>query len=141
MLLARKGKKVTLLSKTARQYEGVIVSTTEREGARTGVTLRDVKELTAPGASVKSQFFLASTNIISWSPVPTNSNTSTPQPPPISITIDEIMNKLEARRLLQTLPGLGLTVCDIYDAHIAFTHSSVRLGYDYHPYYQDCETL
>ncbi len=98
---AQKGTSVTLLTKTAKRYEGVIVSTTESEGDTTGVTLRDVKELTTPGAPVKNQFFIASTNIDSWSPVPTNSNGSGQGPSNASSRVDG-----KEQTLLQTLAGL-----------------------------------
>ena len=113
--LAQKGTTVTLITKTAKRYEGVIVSTTESEGDTTGVTLRDAKELTAPGAPVKGQFFIASTNIDSWSPVPANSNPSAPTP----LTTNSRADSKE-KTLLQTLAGL--TVCDVHDGHIALAH-------------------
>jgi hypothetical protein len=125
MFLAQKGTTVTLLTKTAKRFEGVIASTTESEGNTTGVTLRDAKELTAPDAPVKSQLFIASTNIDSWSPVPTSSNTSAPTPSTTNSRADP-----KERTLLQTLAGL--TVCGVH---------AVQLGYDHHPHYQDCETL
>jgi hypothetical protein len=117
-----KGTTVTLLTKTAKRYEGAIASTTESEGDTTGVTLRDAKELTAPGVPVKSQIFIASTNIDSWSPVPASSNTSAPTPPTTNSRADA-----KERTLLQTLAGL--TVCDIHDAHIALAHfiDSIRV--------------
>ena len=46
------------------RYNGVIASTTENKGDTTGVTLCEVKELTTPGAPVKSQLFITSTNIV-----------------------------------------------------------------------------
>jgi hypothetical protein len=118
MFLAQKGTTVTLVTKTAKRYEGVIASTTESEGDTTGVTLRDAKELTAPGAPVKSQLFIASTNIDSWSPAPANSNTSAPPP---STTNSHADTKEKA--LLQTLAGL--TVCDIYGTHIALSPTPI----------------
>jgi PAB1-binding protein PBP1 len=84
----------------------VIASTTESEGDTTGVTLREVKELTTPGAPVKSQFFIASTNIDSWSSVPANPNGSGQGPSNASSSVDN-----KERGLLQTLAGLtGTTV-------------------------------
>ena len=112
MFFAHKGTAVTLITKTGKRYEGVVVSTTESEGDTTGVTLRDAKELTAPGTPVKSPFFIASTNIDSWSPVTANSNGSAPPPPATNLRTDP-----KERTLLQTLAGL--TVCDIYYAHVA----------------------
>jgi hypothetical protein len=122
MFLIQKGTMVTLLTKNAKRYEGVIASTTESEGDTTGVTLRDAKEFTAPGAPVKIQVFIASTNIDSWLPVPANSNTSAPTP---STTNSRAGAK--ERTLLQTLAGL--TVCDFHDAHIALAHfiDSIRV--------------
>lgn len=97
------GTTVTFLTKTAKRYEGVIVSTTESEGDTTGVTLRDVRELTNPGAPVKNQLFIASTNIDSWSPVPANVNSSGQGPLNASSRVDG--------KLLQTLAGLtGTTI-------------------------------
>jgi hypothetical protein len=115
MFLTQKGTTITLITKTAKRYEGVIASTTESEGDTTGVTLRDAKELTAPGTPVKSQLFIASTNIDSWSHVPANSNTSAPTPSTTNPRTDT-----KERTLLQTLAGL--TVRDIYDAHVALAH-------------------
>jgi hypothetical protein len=114
MFLAQKGTTVTLITKTTKRYEGVIASTAENEGDTTGVTLRDAKELTAPGAPVKGQLFIASTNIDSWSPVPANSNTSAPTPSTTNLRADS-----KERTLLQTLAGL--TVCDVHDAHSSYT--------------------
>ncbi|KAI0250212.1 hypothetical protein BJV78DRAFT_1283349 [Lactifluus subvellereus] len=100
------GTTITLLTKTAKRYEGIIASATENEGDTTGVTLRDAKELTAPDTPVKTQFFIASTNIESWSPVPTNSNSSGPTPPNTNSRADS-----KERVLLQTLAGLtGTTI-------------------------------
>ena len=121
-VLNSKGTTVTLLTKTAKRYEGIVASTADNEGDTTGVTLRDVKELTAPGAPVKSQLFIASTNIDSWSPVPASSNTSTPT----SSTTNSRTDTKE-KTLLQTLAGL--TVCRIHVAHIALAHfiGSIRV--------------
>lgn len=63
------GTTVTLLTKTAQRYEGVVASTSG-EGDTTGVTLKDVKEITNPGAPLKEQLFIASTNIESWTSGP-----------------------------------------------------------------------
>ena len=103
MSLTQKGTTVTLITKTSKRYEGAIAST-ESEGDTTGVTLRDVRELGAPNAPIKSQLFIASTNIESWSPVTASSNT--PNQPPS--TTDSRADTKE-RTLLQTLAGL--TVC------------------------------
>lgn len=112
MFFAQKGTIVTLVTKTAKRYEGVISSTTDNEGDTTGVTLRDVKELTtpgAPGAPVKGQLFIASTNIESWSPVPANTNGSGQGPSSSNSRVD-----VKERALLQTLAGL--TVRDTMDS-------------------------
>ncbi|CAL1716363.1 unnamed protein product [Somion occarium] len=63
------GTTITLSTKTKQRYEGVIASTSG-EGDTTGVTLKDVKELTQPGAPLKDIFFIASTNIETWSSGP-----------------------------------------------------------------------
>jgi hypothetical protein len=109
-LISQKGSTITLLTKTTKRYEGIIASTTENEGDTTGVTLRDVKELNAPNVPIKSQFFIASTNIDSWSPVTTNSNSSGSTLPTTSSRADS-----KERALLQTLAGLTVRVA--YQAH------------------------
>ncbi|KAJ7035042.1 hypothetical protein C8F04DRAFT_1099897 [Mycena alexandri] len=63
------GTTITLLTKTAQRYEGVIASTSA-EGDTTGVTLRDVKEITNPGGPLKDSLFIASTNIDTWASGP-----------------------------------------------------------------------
>jgi hypothetical protein len=60
------------LTKTAQRYEGVISSTTG-EGDTTGVTLKDVKDVSNPGAPLRDHLFIASTNIDSWSSGPADS--------------------------------------------------------------------
>ncbi|KAJ7494722.1 hypothetical protein B0H11DRAFT_915071 [Mycena galericulata] len=63
------GTTITLLTKTSQRYEGVIAST-GGEGDTTGVTLRDVKEISNPGGPLKDSLFIASTNIDTWSSGP-----------------------------------------------------------------------
>ncbi|KAI0078797.1 hypothetical protein K474DRAFT_1706190 [Panus rudis PR-1116 ss-1] len=63
------GTTITLSTKTKQRYEGVVASTSG-EGDTTGVTLKDVKELTQPGAPLKESFFIASTNIDTWASGP-----------------------------------------------------------------------
>ncbi|KAG5734677.1 hypothetical protein E4T56_gene18681, partial [Termitomyces sp. T112] len=63
------GTTVTIATKTALRYEGVVVSTSA-EGDTTGVTLRDATDLSAPAAPRKDQLFIAATNIDSWSSGP-----------------------------------------------------------------------
>ncbi|KAJ6513285.1 hypothetical protein C8R45DRAFT_891327 [Mycena sanguinolenta] len=63
------GTTITLLTKTAQRYEGVIASTSG-EGDTPGVTLKDVKEITNPGGPLKDQLFIASTNIDTWASGP-----------------------------------------------------------------------
>jgi hypothetical protein len=110
MSFTQQGTSVTLVTKTSKRYEGVVAST-ESEGDTTGVTLRDVKELTSQGAPVvKSQLFIASTNIESWSPVPASSNRSGSPPSATHSRADS-----KERSLIQTLAGL--TVCDINESH------------------------
>ena len=43
---------------------------TNGEGDTAGVTLKDVKEISNPVAPLKTQFFIASTNIESWNSGP-----------------------------------------------------------------------
>lgn len=50
-------------------YEGVVLST-NGSGDTTGVTLKDVKDLSNPGTPLKDTFFIASTNIDSWASGP-----------------------------------------------------------------------
>ncbi|PFH52983.1 hypothetical protein AMATHDRAFT_1711 [Amanita thiersii Skay4041] len=69
------GTTVVLSTKTGQRYEGVIGST-GGEGDTTGVTLKDVKELTNPGAPLKDHLFIASTNIDTWSSGPADSKPS-----------------------------------------------------------------
>ncbi|KAJ7170680.1 hypothetical protein C8R43DRAFT_980460 [Mycena crocata] len=63
------GTTITLLTKTAQRYEGVVASTSA-EGDTTGVTLRDVKEITNSGGPLKDSLFIASTNIDTWASGP-----------------------------------------------------------------------
>ncbi|KAF8972204.1 hypothetical protein BDZ97DRAFT_1913428 [Flammula alnicola] len=63
------GTTVTLVTKTAQRYEGVIASTNS-EGDTHGVTLKDVKDITNPGTPLKDSFFIASTNIESYTSGP-----------------------------------------------------------------------
>ncbi|RDX57316.1 hypothetical protein OH76DRAFT_1334558 [Lentinus brumalis] len=63
------GTTVTISTKTNMRLEGVVQSTSA-EGDTTGVTLKDVKEVTNPGAPLKETFFIAATNIQEWSSGP-----------------------------------------------------------------------
>nr|GAT60766.1 predicted protein [Mycena chlorophos] len=63
------GTTITLSTKTNVRYEGVIASTSN-EGDTTGVTLKDVKDLSAPGGPLKDSLFIAATNISDWSSGP-----------------------------------------------------------------------
>ncbi|OSX58862.1 hypothetical protein POSPLADRAFT_1067357 [Postia placenta MAD-698-R-SB12] len=58
------------------RYEGTIASTSG-EGDTTGVTLRDVKDLSAPGAPLKETLFIAATNIEQWSSGPADAKAPT----------------------------------------------------------------
>ncbi|KAJ4477194.1 hypothetical protein J3R30DRAFT_3657703 [Lentinula aciculospora] len=69
------GTTITLVTKTSQRYEGVVFST-NGEGDTTGVTLKDVRELTNPGSPLKDQFFIASTNIEKWSSGPADAKFS-----------------------------------------------------------------
>ncbi|KAJ6525806.1 hypothetical protein DFH09DRAFT_172018 [Mycena vulgaris] len=62
------GTTITLLTKTAQRYEGVIAATSS-QGDTPGATLRDVKEITNPGGPPKD-LFIASTNIDTWTSGP-----------------------------------------------------------------------
>lgn len=70
-----KGTTITLLTKTGQRYEGVIISTTA-EGDTTGVTLKDVKEVSNPGVPLKDTIFIASTNIESYTSGPADTRPS-----------------------------------------------------------------
>ncbi|KAI0784608.1 hypothetical protein C8Q75DRAFT_724367 [Abortiporus biennis] len=70
------GTTITLSTKTNQRYEGVIASTSG-EGDTTGVSLKDVKELTQPGAPLKDQLFIAATNIDTWASGPADAKAST----------------------------------------------------------------
>lgn len=67
------GTPITLTTKTAVRYRG-IVATTAAQGNTTGVTLSDVKDLSAPGTPLKPSIFIASTNIESYVPEPLRIN-------------------------------------------------------------------
>lgn len=59
------GTTITLSTKTAQRYEGVISSTTT-DGDTNGVTLKDVKEISKLGAPLRESLFIALTNIDTW---------------------------------------------------------------------------
>ncbi|KAI0359877.1 hypothetical protein OH77DRAFT_1394656 [Trametes cingulata] len=63
------GTTITILTKTNVRLEGVVHST-NGEGDTQGVTLKDVKEISNPGAPLREQFFVAATNIQDWSSGP-----------------------------------------------------------------------
>ncbi|KAI0787704.1 hypothetical protein C8Q74DRAFT_1366536 [Fomes fomentarius] len=63
------GTTVTISTKTNSRLEGVVLST-NAEGDTTGVTLKDVKEVSNPGAPLRETFFIAATNIQDWSSGP-----------------------------------------------------------------------
>ncbi|KAI9060667.1 hypothetical protein FKP32DRAFT_1605462 [Trametes sanguinea] len=63
------GTTITISTKTNMRLEGV-VSSTSGEGDTQGVTLKDVKEISNPGAPLRETFFVAATNIQDWSSGP-----------------------------------------------------------------------
>lgn len=63
------GTTVTLSVKEGQRYEGVI-SSTSSDGDAPGVTLKDVKEISTPGAPLKDQFFIPAANIDTWASGP-----------------------------------------------------------------------
>ncbi|EIN04841.1 hypothetical protein PUNSTDRAFT_47123 [Punctularia strigosozonata HHB-11173 SS5] len=69
------GTTITLNTKTGQRWEGVVLST-GAEGDTTGVTLRDARDISVPGAPLKERHFVASTNIDRWSSGPADA-----QPP------------------------------------------------------------
>lgn len=60
---------MTITTKTSQRYEGVVGSTSG-EADTTGVTLKDVKEISNPGMPLKDQLFIASSNIDTWTSGP-----------------------------------------------------------------------
>lgn len=70
------GTTITLTTKTHVRYEGSVASTSG-EGDTTGVTLRDVKEISNPGAPLREILFIASTNIDQWSSGPADAKPPT----------------------------------------------------------------
>ncbi|TFY52326.1 hypothetical protein EVG20_g10598 [Dentipellis fragilis] len=88
------GTTITLTTKTSQRYEGVVASTAG-EGDTAGVSLRDVKEISTPGAPLKDQFFIASTNIDTWASGPADAKV----PNGDSFKTDtDISHKLQQRR-------------------------------------------
>ncbi|KDR76155.1 hypothetical protein GALMADRAFT_139891 [Galerina marginata CBS 339.88] len=57
------GTTVTLVTKSANRYEGVVGSVANTDGDTAGVTLKDVKDVASPGAPLKESLFVPSTNI------------------------------------------------------------------------------
>ncbi|KZT73682.1 hypothetical protein DAEQUDRAFT_721755 [Daedalea quercina L-15889] len=70
------GTTITLTTKTHVRYEGSVASTSG-EGDTTGVTLRDVKEISNAGAPLRETLFIASTNIDQWSSGPADAKPPT----------------------------------------------------------------
>lgn len=75
LLAGLTGTTITLSTKTAQRYQGVIASTSG-EGDTTGVTLKDVKDVSNPNAPPKAQLFIASTNIDMWTSGPADAKVS-----------------------------------------------------------------
>ncbi|KAF8330112.1 LsmAD domain-containing protein, partial [Amanita rubescens] len=69
------GATVVLLTKTGQRLEGIVASTSG-QGDTTGVALKDVKDITNPGATLKNYHFIALTNIESWASGPADSRPS-----------------------------------------------------------------
>ncbi len=65
VLKTYQGTTINLTTKAGKRYEGVIASTAG-ERNMLGLTLRDVKELSAPGAPLKEHFFIPTTDIEVW---------------------------------------------------------------------------
>jgi len=65
------GTTVTISAKTGQKYEGVIISTSG-EGDTAVVTLKNVKDISVPGARLKDFIFLALTDIDTWASGPAN---------------------------------------------------------------------
>ncbi|KAG6373468.1 hypothetical protein JVT61DRAFT_6621 [Boletus reticuloceps] len=69
------GTTITLSTKTGQRYEGVI-SSTSPEGDTTGLTLKDVKEISTTGTPLQDSLFIASANIESWQSGPADAKSS-----------------------------------------------------------------
>lgn len=68
-LLNIKGTTITVSTRTAQRYEGVVASTSVN-GNTPGLTLKDAKEVSVADAPTKDSLFIASTNIESWASGP-----------------------------------------------------------------------
>jgi len=69
VLIRNQGTTITLLTKSGQRYEGAIAST-NAEGDTSGVTLKDVKDISNPGAPLKDSLFIASANIDTYTSGP-----------------------------------------------------------------------
>ncbi|KAG1773434.1 hypothetical protein EDD22DRAFT_857547 [Suillus occidentalis] len=95
-----RGTTITLTTKTAQRYEGVI-SSTASEGDTAGVTLKDVKEISKPGAPLKESFFIPSTNIDTWQSGPADAKIPVPNGDSFRTDADISKNKSVRERELQ----------------------------------------
>ncbi|KAG1781643.1 hypothetical protein EV702DRAFT_1072354 [Suillus placidus] len=94
------GTTITLTTKTAQRYEGVI-SSTASEGDTAGITLKDVKEISKPGAPLKESFFISSTNIDTWQSGPADAKMPVPNGDSFRTDADISKNKSVRERELQ----------------------------------------
>ncbi|KAG1719146.1 hypothetical protein EDB19DRAFT_1787389 [Suillus lakei] len=94
------GTTITLTTKTAQRYEGVISSTVS-EGDTAGITLKDVKEISKPGAPLKESFFIPSTNIDTWQSGPADAKMPVPNGDSFRTDADISKNKSTRERELQ----------------------------------------
>lgn len=94
------GTTITLTTKTAQRYEGVI-ALTAGEGDTAGVTLKDVKEISKPGAPLKESLFIASTNIDTWQSGPADAKMPVPNGDSFRTDSDISKNKSTRERELQ----------------------------------------
>ncbi|OSD06559.1 hypothetical protein PYCCODRAFT_946515 [Trametes coccinea BRFM310] len=88
------GTTITISTKTNMRLEGVVSSTTG-EGDTQGVTLKDVKEISNPGAPLRESFFVAATNIQDWSSGPADAKMPNGAD---SFKTDTDISKAQARR-------------------------------------------
>lgn len=101
------GTTVTIQTKTAQRYEGVVASTSS-EGDTTGVTLKDAKEISNPGAPLKDQHFIASTNIETWSSGPADAKLPNGDTFRTDTDISQKKGSGRERELQQWQPGVDV---------------------------------
>ncbi|KXN84754.1 hypothetical protein AN958_12181 [Leucoagaricus sp. SymC.cos] len=94
------GTTVTLTTKTAVRYEGVVGSTSG-EGDMPGITLKDVRDVTTPGAPLKDSLFIAATNIEGYTSGPADAKPANGDTFRTDTDISQIKASLGRERELQ----------------------------------------